>query len=121
MIFKSFKIYLIHIASSIPFDRAQNSASVLDFFFLKRHREPPEIDGPLLSLRKMTNFDYIKGAIPEWVMPPRCQDLAIPLAVCCIASVEGGRPLKIISLRWSHIAHSVAKMVCHSTSRLKGP
>ena len=33
----------------------------------------------------------------------------------------GGRPLNIISFRWSHIAHNVAKMVCHSVSRRKGP
>ena len=55
------------------------------------------------------------------VVPPRCQDLAIPLAACCTASVEGGRPLNIISFQWSHIAHNVAKMVCHSVSRRKGP
>ena len=41
---------------------------------MKRNREPPETDGPLLSLRKMTNFDYIKGAIPEWVIEERAMD-----------------------------------------------
>ena len=50
-------------------------------------------------------------------MPGSCD----PLAACCTTSVEGSRPLKIISFRWSHIAHSVAKMVCHSASRGKGP
>ena len=56
----------------------------------------------------------------QWV-PPRCQDRAIPLAACCTALVEGSQPLKMISFRWSHIAHSVAKMVCHSASRRKDP
>ena len=50
------------------------------------------------------------GAIPEWVVPPRCQDLAIPLAPYCTLPVEGSRPLKMISFRWSHIAHSVASI-----------
>ena len=54
-------------------------------------------------------------------MPPRCQDLAIPLTACSTASVEGSRPLKMISFWWSHIALSVAKMVCHFASRRKGP
>ena len=60
-----------------------------------------------------------KGPIVEGPRPPRCQKDANPLALCRIASADGVRPLNMTSFLWIKRDQSVAKIVCHSTSRRK--
>ena len=62
-----------------------------------------------------------KGPIVEGPRPPRSQKDANPLALCRIASADGERPLNMTSFLWIQRDHSVAKIVCHSTSRRNVP
>ena len=58
-----------------------------------------------------------KGPIVEGPRPPRCQKDANPLALYRIASADGVQPLNMTSFLWIQRDQSVAKIVCHPTSR----
>ena len=60
---------------------------------------------------------YYRGTIVKGPRTPRFQKDANPLGLCWIASVEGVRPLNMASFLWVQRDQSVAKIVCHSTSR----
>ena len=62
-----------------------------------------------------------KDPIVEGPRPPRCQKDANPLALCKIALEDGVRPLNMTSFLWIQRDQSVAKIVCHSTSRQNVP
>ena len=64
---------------------------------------------------------YYRGTVVEGPRPPRCQKDANPLALCWIASAEGGQPLNMTSFLWVQMDQSVAKIDCHSDSRRKAP
>ena len=62
-----------------------------------------------------------KGPMVEGPRPPRCQKDVNPLALCRIASADGVQPLNMTSFLWIQRDQSVAKIVCHSTSRRNVP
>ena len=62
-----------------------------------------------------------KDPIVEGPRPPRCQKDANPLALCRIALADGVRPLNMTSFLWIQRDQSVAKIVCHLTSRRDVP